>query len=187
MMSNGMEKSRELLWEEGEFRVMRISPSDDKMHQHVFFELVYVMHGSAVHRLGSDAARLREGDFFIVDKGSFHCYQETDAFEIVNCLFLPEFEKLPPRALLHTARQFSAKSVKFLRDRYYSHLSKIPIKFAQRASAEIFCQSDFISKAPKNCDQEHHFFLCRPRMIPLWTRRLWLLLVLTPYSPAKNF
>ena len=63
---------------------------------------------------------------------------------------------------------------------------KYPIKFAQRASAEIFCRSDFISKEPKNCDQEQQFFLCRPRMIPLWTRRLWLPMVLTPDSPAKN-
>lgn len=75
----------------GQVRVMRIAPHADKMHRHSFFELVYVMHGSAVHRLGSDATRLAAGDYFIVDMGSFHCYQEIEEFEIVNCLFLPEY------------------------------------------------------------------------------------------------
>ena len=75
----------------GQIRIVRIAPPADRMHQHAFFELVYVMHGSAVHRLGSAAAKLTAGDYFIVDMGSFHCYQEIEEFEIVNCLFLPEY------------------------------------------------------------------------------------------------
>lgn len=77
--------------DESDIRIFRTSPPADKMHRHAFFELVYVMHGSAVHRLGADSAKISAGDFFIVDMGSFHCYRETDGFEIVNCLFLPEY------------------------------------------------------------------------------------------------
>lgn len=72
-------------------RIMRISPSMDRLHGHEFFELAYVMHGSAIHQLGSGASRVSEGDYFIVDFGSFHRYLETQEFLIVNCLFAPEY------------------------------------------------------------------------------------------------
>lgn len=71
--------------------LMRIQPRADEMHSHHFFELVYVTHGSALHQLGAQMYRVREGDFFIVDFGSFHRYQENREFEIINCLFAPEY------------------------------------------------------------------------------------------------
>lgn len=71
--------------------LMRIRPCEDAMHSHNFFELVYVMHGSALHQLGAQVFRVREGDYFIVDFGSFHRYQENREFEIINCLFAPEY------------------------------------------------------------------------------------------------
>jgi len=71
--------------------VRRLSPQNDALHSHDFLELVYVMRGSAMHRLGTEAYRVTSGDYFIVDFGSAHCYQETDHFEIVNCLFVPEY------------------------------------------------------------------------------------------------
>lgn len=69
--------------------MMHITPVSDQLHRHTFFELVYVVRGSAVHYIGTEAAPLRAGDYFIIDTGSMHCYQETEDFEIVNCLFLP--------------------------------------------------------------------------------------------------
>ena len=71
--------------------VQRISPRTDNMHGHDFFELVYVMEGSALHQLGSEASRISAGDYFIVDVGSYHRYQENHGFTIVNCLFAPEY------------------------------------------------------------------------------------------------
>lgn len=71
--------------------LMRIHPYEDTMHSHHFFELVYVLHGSALHQLGAQVFRVREGDYFIVDFGSFHRYQENCEFEIINCLFAPEY------------------------------------------------------------------------------------------------
>lgn len=76
---------------EGKIRMMRIRPRDDEMHQHVFFELVYIVSGTAIHHLGEESAQIRAGDYFIIDTGSFHCYRQTQDFEIVNCLFLPEY------------------------------------------------------------------------------------------------
>lgn len=78
--------------------MMRISPRGDKLHGHDFFELVYVIRGTATHYLGMEQMPLRQGDYFIIDTGSIHCYQDTHDFEIVNCLFLPEYVD---RALAH--------------------------------------------------------------------------------------
>lgn len=105
-------KSDKLFRDHEQVDVMHIRPKADRMHSHAFFELVYVMHGSAVHRLGSDAARLSEGDYFIIDMGSFHCYQENDAFEIVNCLFLPEYVD---RALINCPSLSALLSNKIMR------------------------------------------------------------------------
>lgn len=75
----------------GQIRMMHIRPHNDQMHRHIFFELVYVVHGSATHYLGNETMPLHAGDYFIIDTGSAHCYQDTRDFEIVNCLFLPEY------------------------------------------------------------------------------------------------
>ena len=59
-------------------------------HDHRFFELVYVMGGSAVHTLNGETGLLKEGDFFIVDYGSIHSYRQCRDFMLINCIFLPE-------------------------------------------------------------------------------------------------
>lgn len=69
----------------------RLKPSEDSLHGHDFFELVYVVKGTASHQLGAHTHRLEAGDYFIMDLGSFHCYRENRDFTIVNCLFAPEY------------------------------------------------------------------------------------------------
>lgn len=72
-------------------RLIQLSPGNDQSHRHAFFELVYVLRGSATHHYGQKEVRLRSGDYFIIDIGSIHCYQDVEDFEIINCLFLPEY------------------------------------------------------------------------------------------------
>ena len=91
MMIDRMRKSSDHLLDENKLQLMRLSPRNDNLHSHDFLELVYVMHGSALHQLGTESYRVSEGDYFIVDFGSLHRYQENDQFEIVNCLFQPEY------------------------------------------------------------------------------------------------
>lgn len=76
---------------EGQIHMMRISPCNDEMHRHAFFELVYIVSGTATHYLMEETAQLQAGDYFIVDTGSIHCYQDVRDFQIINCLFLPEY------------------------------------------------------------------------------------------------
>lgn len=74
-----------------QLRMMHITPRNDQLHRHVFFELVYILSGTATHHLGDETARLQAGDYFIIDTGSIHCYRDVENFEIINCLFLPEY------------------------------------------------------------------------------------------------
>lgn len=76
---------------DGQIHMMHIHPKDDTLHRHSFFELVYIVSGSAVHQLGDETAPLSPGDYFIIDPGSAHCYKDTCDFELINCLFLPEY------------------------------------------------------------------------------------------------
>ena len=71
--------------------MMRISPVNDEMHRHAFFELVYIVSGTATHHLMEETTQLQAGDYFIIDTGSIHCYQDVRDFQIINCLFLPEY------------------------------------------------------------------------------------------------
>jgi AraC-like DNA-binding protein len=74
-----------------EIYMMRIRPRNDEMHRHGFFELVYVVGGRATHHLEQERMTLLAGDYFIIDTGTEHCYRDTEDFEIINCLFMPEY------------------------------------------------------------------------------------------------
>lgn len=74
-----------------EITMRQLFPRNDELHTHPFFELVYVLQGRATHHINNTTTQLRENQFFIIDTGTVHCYQDTDNFEIINCLFMPEY------------------------------------------------------------------------------------------------
>jgi uncharacterized cupin superfamily protein len=76
---------------DGQIHMMHVRGPSDEPHRHSFFELVYVLCGSATHHLGDDTMRITAGDYFIIDPGTVHCYQNTEDFYIINCLFLPAY------------------------------------------------------------------------------------------------
>ena len=59
-------------------------------HKHEYFEMGYVLRGTALHTIGRHQYRLRQGDLFLVDKGIFHRYTEGERFELANLCFYPE-------------------------------------------------------------------------------------------------
>jgi len=63
---------------------------DVEMHDHTFFELAYITGGTAEHNLNGNTSIVCQGDYFIVDYGSVHSYQNCRNFTLINCLFLPE-------------------------------------------------------------------------------------------------
>lgn len=60
------------------------------VHQHLFFELVYVVDGTAKHTLNGETTIIQKGDYFIIDLKSSHRYSECHNLSLINCLFLPE-------------------------------------------------------------------------------------------------
>ncbi len=77
--------------ESGQIHMMHLHQQDRTMHRHTFFELVYILRGTATHWMEQDPASLRAGDYFIIDPGSEHCYRDAEELELVNCLFLPAY------------------------------------------------------------------------------------------------
>ena len=62
-----------------------------ELHDHDFLELTYVVQGRAVHLFGEKTSVIGQGDYFIVDYGVKHKYDQIGdtPFVVVNCLFLP--------------------------------------------------------------------------------------------------
>ena len=59
-------------------------------HQHSYFELVYVLQGSATRRMSDALIPVQAGDYYVSNPLSAHGYQDIQDFEIISCLFLPE-------------------------------------------------------------------------------------------------
>ncbi len=108
--------------------MMPYHQEDIPLHTHRFFELVYVTGGSTLHTLNGKTSRIQEGDYFIVDYGSMHSYQDSQDFMLINCLFLPEivddtlrgcqsFEKLMQGCLI---RYYSPTTGALTADRIYN-------------------------------------------------------------------
>lgn len=60
------------------------------LHEHEFYELVYIVHGHAVHYFENKAYPLRGGDLLFIRPGQFHTYmlESNGSIELINCLFL---------------------------------------------------------------------------------------------------
>lgn len=76
---------------DGQIHMMHLQQRDRALHRHAFFELVYILKGSATHWVGQESTPLRAGDYFIIDPGSEHSYRDAEDLELVNCLFLPAY------------------------------------------------------------------------------------------------
>lgn len=60
-------------------------------HKHEFYELVYVLGGTAVHDLQGQRKVLRDGDMYLLEPGQSHGYVGSSAeTPVYNIMFLPE-------------------------------------------------------------------------------------------------
>lgn len=94
---------------------------DIQLHDHHFFELVYITNGSTEHILNGHHQSLREGQYCMIDYGSEHAYNKSKDLRLINCLFLPEvidatlkgcesFEELIHQCLLRYYRLYKGQS-----------------------------------------------------------------------------
>ena len=60
-------------------------------HTHDFIEVVLVLSGSAVHRVGSTRHLLGAGDAFVINRHYVHGYERPEGFNIANLLVRERF------------------------------------------------------------------------------------------------
>ena len=77
---------------------------DVTAHGHDCFELVYVTGGTAVQNINGVKESVRAGDYYIIDRGSMHAYQNSKQFTLINCLFLPEIIRWQPMNMMQTPK-----------------------------------------------------------------------------------
>ena len=93
----------------------------EQLHTHDFVELVLVMAGTAVHRVGSTSYQLEAGDVFVINRHHLHGYECPTSFHIVNLLIrepffrrvAPLFADLPGYQSLFTIGAHSTKASVF--------------------------------------------------------------------------
>lgn len=75
------------------FHILIAETSDVKRHGHDFLELSYILRGRMIHDIAGIQSELEAGDYFIVDYGTEHAYQQVseEPLSVVNLLFYPEF------------------------------------------------------------------------------------------------
>lgn len=74
----------------GKIQIVRLTPKGFT-HQHKFFELVYVLRGTAKRKLSDALIPVSAGDYYVANPLSAHGYEDLQDLEVVNCLFLPEY------------------------------------------------------------------------------------------------
>ena len=65
--------------------------NETNIHSHNFYELVYVVQGTAVQNINGTDIEIKEGDYYILDFNTVHNYKNCKNFKVINCLFKPEF------------------------------------------------------------------------------------------------
>ena len=70
-------------------QVQRLFPRP-RTHQHNYFELIYVLQGSAIRKMTDAQIPVSAGDYYVSNPLSAHGYEDIQDFEIISCLFLPE-------------------------------------------------------------------------------------------------
>ena len=71
---------------------LRTSCDDAPLHHHDFFEIAYVISGSCEHTVDGHTSIITRGDYFFFNLKTSHAYAAlSEDFEIINCLFVPEF------------------------------------------------------------------------------------------------
>lgn len=70
--------------------MMPFCQEDLEMHGQYFFELAYITGGTAEHTLENEGKTISAGDYFFVDYGCLHGFQNCKNLTLINCLFLPE-------------------------------------------------------------------------------------------------
>ena len=74
---------------DGDIQILRLTPTGFT-HQHTYFELVYVLRGTATRKMSDTAVPVSVGDYYVANPRSAHGYENLQGLEVIHCMFLPE-------------------------------------------------------------------------------------------------
>jgi AraC-like DNA-binding protein len=99
-------------------------------HCHEFFELVYLVSGQGVHRIGAHSYPIQAGDVYVISPDEPHAYypREGAAVQIVNVLFLP--------SLLDASLMQSAAGAGVTKLLYVEPLFRVEARFKHRLNLQ---------------------------------------------------
>ena len=70
------------------FYVAESNTVRDYSHSHTSLALTYIIHGEADHVINGEFTRISDGDYFIIDLGSWHsCRVLSDGISLINIIF----------------------------------------------------------------------------------------------------
>lgn len=121
------------------------------IHSHDFLELAYVLKGEATHSWDNNSETIKEGDYFVIDYQSQHSYKaKTDDFELINCLFLPEFIDTSLISCRSLQAVISSYQIQFNNDFFTANPSAIIYKDTDGKVKELLLTilNEFTKKAP---------------------------------------
>ena len=72
-----------------DIQILRLTPKGFT-HQHTYFELVYVLRGSATRKMSDTSVPVSAGDYYVANPRSAHGYENLQGLEVIHCMFLPE-------------------------------------------------------------------------------------------------
>ena len=75
---------------DGKIQMVRLAPKGF-LHQHEYFEFVYVLRGTATRKMSDAQIPVSAGDYYVANPLTAHGYEDIRDLEVVNCLFLPEY------------------------------------------------------------------------------------------------
>ena len=73
---------------DGGIQILRMTPTGFT-HQHTYFELVYVLRGSATRKLSDASIPVSAGDYYVANPRTAHGYENLQDLEVIHCLFSP--------------------------------------------------------------------------------------------------
>lgn len=71
--------------------IQKLTQIDTLMHSHDFTELVFVLSGSAIHKVEKIKYELKPGDFFLIDNKTRHSYKNCRFMKIINVIIHEKF------------------------------------------------------------------------------------------------
>lgn len=80
------------------FGVVRVRTDDVSplWHDHDFFEIVFIISGSGVHKTLSQKTAIKRGSVFFLNRGEPHSFETNGILENITFLFSPAFISTPP-------------------------------------------------------------------------------------------